>query len=53
MCECGSVNTAVLERDIKRCERRGACVNVCVRVSAVKTLMYVSEKHVGAFERDI
>lgn len=45
MCERGSINTGVLQQEFKRverCGRRGASVNVCPRVGAVKALMYVA-----------
>lgn len=45
MCERGFINTEVLEQEFKRverCGRRGASVNVCPRVGAVKALMYVA-----------
>lgn len=44
-CEHGSINTGVTEQEFKRVERcggRGASVNVCPRVGAVKALMYVA-----------
>ena len=45
VCEHGSINTAVLGQEFKRverCGRRGASVNVCPRVGAVKAFMYVA-----------
>lgn len=45
VCERGSINRGVLETEFKsveRCGRRGASVNVCSRVGAVKAFMYVA-----------
>ncbi len=47
VCEGVSINTSVLEQEFKRverCGRRGASVNVCLRVGAVKALMYITLK---------